>query len=109
MHESYNGAVGEQVVRRILANVPATAQALCTSPFLDANLFSYDDKLISTTLKMRGYTEQPLKFVSRAHPAASRFKVRVCSIHMPQSVLFGLVVENRGARAYGCMPGGQFR
>ncbi|EIE19430.1 hypothetical protein COCSUDRAFT_48944 [Coccomyxa subellipsoidea C-169] len=63
-----------QVVRRILANVPATAQALCTSPFLDANLFSYDDKLISATLKMRGYTEQPLKFVSRAHPAASRFK-----------------------------------
>lgn len=66
---------GEQVVRRILANVPATAQALCTSPFLDANLFSYDDKLISATLRMRGYTEQPLKFVSRAHPATSRFKV----------------------------------
>ncbi|CAL8468423.1 g7963 [Coccomyxa elongata] len=65
-----------QVVRRILANVPATAQALCTSPFLDANLFSYDDKLISATLRMRGYTEQPLKFVSRAYPAASRFKVQ---------------------------------
>ena len=62
-------------MRRILANVPATAQALCTSPFLDADLFSYDDKLISATLRMRGYTEQPLKFVSRAHPATSRFKV----------------------------------
>ncbi|CAL8469979.1 g9521 [Coccomyxa elongata] len=34
-----------QVVRRILANVPATAQALCMSPFLDANLFSYNDSL----------------------------------------------------------------
>ena len=65
------------MIRRLLANLPTTAQALCPSPFLDANLFLYDDKLISPVLRMRAYVEQPLKFSSRAHPAACRFKVGV--------------------------------
>ena len=66
---------GAQMVRRVLANLPAMAQALSPSPFLDYNLFSYDDKLISPVLRMRAYSEQPLKFSSRAHPNGYRFKV----------------------------------
>ena len=66
---------GAQMVRRVLANLPAMAQALSPSPFLDYNLFSYDDKLISPVLRMRAYSEQPLKFSSRAHPTGYRFKV----------------------------------
>ena len=67
-----------QMIRRLLANLPAMAQALSPSPFLDHNLFSYDDKLISPVLRMRAYSEQPLKFSSRAHPSGYRFKVSHC-------------------------------
>ncbi|KAK9845772.1 hypothetical protein WJX81_002105 [Elliptochloris bilobata] len=65
-----------QMVKRLLAGVPTTAQALCASPYLDANLFAFDDKLISAVQRPRPYAEQLLKFVSRAHPERSRFKVQ---------------------------------
>ena len=79
------GLCVSQIVRRLLANLPTTAQALCPSPFLDANLFVYDDKLISPVLRMRAYVEQPLKFSSRTHPAACRFKVSVMPYRAPSS------------------------
>ena len=67
------------MVKRVLAGVPTTAQALCASPYLDAHLFAFDDKLISAVQRPRPYSEQPLKFVSREFPERSRFKARPAS------------------------------
>ena len=64
----------------MLAGVPTAAQALCASPYLDAHLFAFDDKLISAVQRPRPYSEQPLKFVSRAFPERSRFKARFHSL-----------------------------
>lgn len=64
-----------QAARRILAGLPTSSQAISLSPYLDANLFAYDDKLITPALRLRTYSEQALKFVSQAHPNACRFKV----------------------------------
>ena len=68
-----------QMVKRVLAGVPTTAQALCASPYLDTHLFAFDDKLISAVQRPRPYSEQPLKFMSRAFPERSRFKARLTS------------------------------
>ncbi len=72
-----------QAVRRMLAGLPATAQALCASPYLDAHLFAFDDKLITAAQRPRPYSEQPLKFASRAFPEHSRFKARCCASVAP--------------------------
>jgi hypothetical protein len=64
-----------QAARRILGSLPTSSQSLCTSPYLDARLFAYDEKLIAPDMRPRTHSEQALKFVSQAHPKACRFKV----------------------------------
>ena len=64
-----------QAARRILAGIPTSSQAVSLSPYLDAHLFGYDERLITPALRLRTYNEQPLKFVSQRHPSICRFKV----------------------------------
>lgn len=81
------------MVKRVLAGVPTTAQALCASPYLDAHLFAFDDKLISAVQRPRPYSEQPLKFVSREFPERSRFKVRSACLAWVVYMLCAAVLE----------------
>lgn len=67
-----------QAARRILAGIPTSSQAASLSPYLDAHLFAYDERLITPALRLRTYNEQPLKFVSQRHPSNCRFKVGTC-------------------------------
>ncbi|KAL0035680.1 hypothetical protein WJX79_007959 [Trebouxia sp. C0005] len=62
-------------VRRILANVPVSCQVLSASPYLDGNLFQYDDKYISATVRPRVYGDSILRFVSKQHPESAKFKI----------------------------------
>jgi len=64
-----------QAVRRILANVPVSCQVLSASPYLDGNLFQYDDKYISATVRPRVYGDSILRFVSKQHPESAKFKI----------------------------------
>jgi De-etiolated protein 1 Det1 len=45
------------VTRRVLAAIPPSSQVLCASPYLDANLFQYDEKHISPTIRPRALAE----------------------------------------------------
>lgn len=64
-----------QAVRRILANVPVSCQVLSASPYLDGNLFQYDDKYISATVRPRVYGDSILRFVSKQHSESAKFKI----------------------------------
>lgn len=67
-----------QAAKRLMAGIPTSSHRLSLSPYLDAKLFMYDERLIEADLRLRTYSEQALKFTSLAHPNACRFKVRTC-------------------------------
>lgn len=67
-----------QAAKRLMAGIPTSSNRLSLSPYLDAKLFMYDERLIEPDLRLRTYSEQALKFTSLAHPNACRFKVCTC-------------------------------
>jgi hypothetical protein len=42
---------GAAVVRRVLGNLPATGQLVTASPYLDARLYAYDERVISPMVR----------------------------------------------------------
>ncbi|CAL5221239.1 g3393 [Coccomyxa viridis] len=68
--------VPQQAAKRLMAGIPTSSHRLSLSPYLDAKLFMYDERLIEADLRLRTYSEQALKFTSLAHPKACRFKVQ---------------------------------
>ena len=58
----------------MLSNLPASCQALSPSPYLDAAIYSYDEKLISALMRPRPPPEAPLKFAPR-RTGRPRFKL----------------------------------
>lgn len=62
-------------MRRILSHLPTNSQMLSPSPYLDAQLFQYDEKLISAMIRPRPYIEAPLKFAAR-RSGKTRFKLQ---------------------------------
>ena len=50
-----------QAVRRVLANLPASAQVLSPCPYLDPSLFQYDEKLMSAMMRPRPFSETPIR------------------------------------------------
>lgn len=52
------------MTRRVLAAIPPTSQVLSASPFLDACLFQYDEKLISPVIRPRALAEVRLSSCS---------------------------------------------
>ena len=57
----------------MLAAIPVSSQMLCSSPYLDTHLFSYDDKLVGLMIKPRPFASQRVKIASRSHPEHARF------------------------------------
>jgi De-etiolated protein 1 Det1 len=66
------------VTRRVLAAIPPSSQVLCASPYLDANLFQYDEKHISPTIRPRALAE-----------------ARSCAISIPLSCTLQLILAAR--------------
>lgn len=52
-----------EAVRRVLAQLPISAQSYSTSPFLDLSLFSYDDKWVSAMERPKACGDHPIRFV----------------------------------------------
>jgi de-etiolated-1 len=60
-----NGGI-EQSVKRGLSALPITAQSYRLSPYFDPVLFSYDEKCISQTDRLKACSDVPTKFYSQA-------------------------------------------
>ena len=50
-----------EAVRRVLAQLPISAQSYSTSPFLDLSLFSYDDKWVSAMERPKACGDHPIR------------------------------------------------
>lgn len=54
-----------EATKRILAQLPISAQSYSSSPYLDLSLFSYDDKWVSVMERPKGCGEYPIRFFAR--------------------------------------------
>ncbi|RWS25847.1 DET1-like protein, partial [Leptotrombidium deliense] len=63
-----------EAIRRLLAQLPISAQSYTSSPYLDLSLFSYDDKWVSALERPKNCGDHPIKFYARAPPFL-RFKI----------------------------------
>lgn len=54
-----------EATKRILAQLPISAQSYSSSPFLDLSLFSYDDKWVSVMERPKACSEYPIRFYAR--------------------------------------------
>lgn len=52
-----------EAVKRLLAQLPISAQSYCCSPYLDLSLFSYDEKWVSVMERPKSCGEHPIRFV----------------------------------------------
>lgn len=63
-----------EATKRILAQLPISAQSYSTSPYLDLSLFSYDDKWVSVMERPKACGEYPILFFARD---SGRLKFRI--------------------------------
>ncbi len=70
-----NGGTSE-AMRRVLAQLPVCAQSFTSSPYLDLDLFSYDEKWISAMERPKPCGEHPVQFHER-DTGAVRFRMHV--------------------------------
>ncbi|CAG2106754.1 unnamed protein product [Medioppia subpectinata] len=63
-----------EAVRRLLAQLPISAQSYTCSPYLDLSLFSYDDKWISVMERPKACGDHPIRFYAR-DSGILRFKI----------------------------------
>ncbi|XP_058059410.1 DET1 homolog [Anopheles bellator] len=54
-----------EATKRILAQLPISAQSYSSSPYLDLGLFSYDDKWVSAMERPKACAEFPIRFFAR--------------------------------------------
>ena len=71
-----NARNGGQVeaTRRILSQLPISAQSYSSSPYLDLSLFSYDDKWVSVMERPKACGDHPIRFYAR-DSGFLRFKI----------------------------------
>lgn len=62
---SARGGGVTEATKRILAQLPISAQSFSNSPYLDLSLFSYDDKWISSMERPKACGELPIRFFAR--------------------------------------------
>ncbi|KAK9754346.1 De-etiolated protein 1 Det1 [Popillia japonica] len=54
-----------EATKRLLAQLPISAQSYSSSPYLDLSLFSYDDKWVSVMERPKPCGEHPIRFYAR--------------------------------------------
>lgn len=54
-----------EATKRLLAQLPISAQSYSNSPYLDLSLFSYDDKWVSVMERPKACGEHPIRFYAR--------------------------------------------
>lgn len=71
-----------EATRRVLSQVPISAQSYTSSPYVDLSLFSYDDKWVSVLERPKQCGDHPIRFYCR-DSGLLRFKIYT-SYHRPQ-------------------------
>lgn len=51
-----------EAVRRLLGQLPISAQSYSSSPYLDLSLFSYDDKWVSVMERPKTCGDHPIRY-----------------------------------------------
>ena len=51
-----------EAVKRLLAQLPISAQSYSSSPYLDLSLFSYDDKWVSVMERPKACGDHPIRY-----------------------------------------------
>lgn len=54
-----------EATKRLLAQLPISAQSYSSSPYLDLSLFSYDEKWVSVMERPKACGEHPIRFYAR--------------------------------------------
>jgi len=65
-----------EATKRILSQLPISAQSYSSSPYLDLQLFSYDDKWVSLMERPKTSGEHPIRFYVRN---SGLLRFRVCA------------------------------
>ncbi|OQR80110.1 DET1-like [Tropilaelaps mercedesae] len=63
LHARFGGQ--QEMVKRLLSQLPVSCQSFSASPYLDLALFSYDDKWVSMFERPKASGEYPIKFYNR--------------------------------------------
>lgn len=63
-----------EATRRLLSQLPISAQSYSSSPYLDLSLFSYDDKWVSVMERPKACGDHPIRFYAR-DSGFLRFKI----------------------------------
>jgi len=53
-----------EATKRLLAQLPISAQSYSSSPYLDLSLFSYDDKWVSVMERPKACGEHPIRYTA---------------------------------------------
>lgn len=69
--------------KRILGSIPIASQSFSSSPYLDASLYSYDEKWVSPMERPKVVGEYPIRFYSRRSGTLSFCLYTNISIHRP--------------------------
>lgn len=56
-----------EAVRRLLGQLPISAQSYSSSPYLDLSLFSYDDKWVSVMERPKTCGDHPIRYTQFLH------------------------------------------
>ena len=59
-----------EAMKRILAQLPISAQSYSSSPYLDLTLFSYDDKWVSVMERPKTCGDNPIRWAYNCTSAA---------------------------------------
>ncbi|CAH1159681.1 unnamed protein product [Phaedon cochleariae] len=65
-----------EATKRLLAQLPISAQSYSCSPYLDLSLFSYDEKWVSVMERPKACGEHPIRFYARD---SGFLKFRICA------------------------------
>lgn len=79
----HHASMPTQAVRRVLANLPASSQVLSPCPYLDPSLFQYDEKLMSAMMRLRPFSETPIRFTARSRPDRTSFRIQTIAGEPP--------------------------
>ncbi|KAF0297064.1 DET1 [Amphibalanus amphitrite] len=72
-----------EATRRLLVQLPISGQSYSSSPYLDMQLFSYDEKWVSAMERPKPCGEQPIRFYAR-DSGLLRFRIRAGVSGRPQ-------------------------
>ncbi|XP_059096469.1 DET1 homolog [Tigriopus californicus] len=78
-----NGGINE-ARKRVLAQLPISAQSYSSSPYLDLSLFSYDEKWISLMERPKACSELPIHFFGR-ESGITKFRIYPGPLERPNT------------------------